>query len=423
MAFSALRGRIPKRILPVAFYGFLLSVSTQMLYSHLALFLKFNLNATESQIGGIDGFVEFLSYIVRIFPGMISDCICNRKLFLMIGCAIVCLIKPVFSFASSVAGVFAAEILERVGTGIQASPRDALLADLSEKNKLGESFGFAKSMKTMGALVGAPIALAIMYFSNGNYALLFSLASIPALIAFFFLVVAPLAFTASFPVEMYARCNFNAETASVGESGSSGTLAAYISSCGEAINASGATTVMVVMIFAFFCELGHFGEALMTLRASKIVSPSFAGITSAFMGIGQITFLYPIGVLSDRFGKLFLIRICLFFAGVFYALIATLNNGFLFFVSVVVLCGQHASIQAIFLSVISEHVSPRLRGTAIGIFYCVIGLSYMLSSEICGLICEYFGYETAFLYSSTVCMLCLFVGFSKRLCGNFVQSK
>ncbi|GHT92345.1 hypothetical protein FACS1894122_06070 [Alphaproteobacteria bacterium] len=291
MAFSLLRGGIQKRILPVAFYGFLLSVSTQMLYSHLVLFLKFNLNATESQIGWLDGFVEFLSYLIRIFSGMVSDCICNRKLFLMIGCAIACLIKPVFAFASSIAGVLVAEILERIGTGIQASPRDALLADLSDKNRLGESFGFAKSMKTMGALVGSPIALAIMYFSNGNYALLFSLASIPALIAFFFVLamVAPHAFSPT-----------KAVSASKVE-------LAYHSESSEAENGFGIT--LVVMVFAFLCELGHFGEALMTLGASRIVSPSFAGITSAFMGIGQIIFSYPIGVLSDRYGKLFLIKI------------------------------------------------------------------------------------------------------------------
>ncbi|GHU12355.1 MFS transporter [Alphaproteobacteria bacterium] len=390
--------KIPKRILLVAFYGFLLSISTQMLYSHLALFLKFDLNVTESQIGWIDGFVEFLSYMIRIFSGMISDCICNRKLFLMIGCAVACLVKPVFSFANSVAGVLAAEILERIGNGIQASPRDALLADLSDKDRLGESFGFAKSMKTMGALVGAPIALAIMYFSNGNYAVLFAAASIPALIAFFFLAKINMQGSKAIRIPNLIKKFENPFKKK------------YLKSLN--------LQFVTLMIFAFFCELGHFGEALMTIGASRIVSPSFAGITSAFMGIGQIIFSYPIGWLSDRHGKLFLIRICLFLAGISYALIATSNNGFVYFFSVAVLCGQHASIQAIFLSMISERINPRLRGTAIGIFYCTIGLSYMLSSEICGLICENFGYETAFLYSSMVCVLCLFAGFSKRFFGK-----
>ncbi|MDR3179967.1 MAG: MFS transporter [Holosporaceae bacterium] len=182
-ALQASLRQIPKPIQLVALYGLLLSVSTQMLYSHLVLFLKFDLGATESQIGWIDGIGEFISYMIRIFSGAISDYICNRKLLLLLGCVTSCLVKPVFSCATSLMSILPIALLERLGSGIQASPRDALLADLSDKNKLGESFGFAKSMKTIGTIGGASLAVLIMYFSGGNYSMLFMAASIPALMA------------------------------------------------------------------------------------------------------------------------------------------------------------------------------------------------------------------------------------------------
>ena len=146
--------RFSKEIWLVALFGLFLSTSTQMLYSHLALFLKFNLKTSILDMAKIDGFVEFLSYFVRIFSGAISDYLYNRKVLLIVGYSMGMFVKPVFALASSTLTVIIAEISERLGCGIQASPRDALIADLSDHNKLGASFGFCKAMKTAGGIIG-----------------------------------------------------------------------------------------------------------------------------------------------------------------------------------------------------------------------------------------------------------------------------
>lgn len=148
---------------------------------------------------------------------------------------------------------------------------------------------------------------------------------------------------------------------------------------------------------------------MITLEAGRITSPALAGITTAFMGLGQVIFAYPMGLLADKFGKCKLIRICLLLAGASYVLAAISANCCIFFTSVVILCGQHASIQAIFLSMINKRISKKLRGTAVGIFYCTIGGAYMISAEICGIMCEKFRGEYAFLYSSLLCFICFFL--------------
>ncbi|MDR2794785.1 MAG: MFS transporter [Holosporaceae bacterium] len=377
--------RIPKPILLVALYGLLLNISTQMLYSHLVLFLKFDLEVTESQIGWIDGIGEFISYLIRVFSGAISDYIYNRKLLLLLGCSICCLVKPIFSCTTSLISIWAIELMERIGSGIQASPRDALLADLADKNKLAEAFGFAKSMKTIGTIAGTSIAVLIMYLSNGNYSILFKAACVPALVAILPILKIK---------EPHNNVFFSKKFQNPFQK-------KYLLSLDSKF--------FTLMAFAFFCELGHFGESLITIEASRFISPSMAGITTAFMGLGQVIFAYPMGLLADNFGKCRLIKICLFLAGISYILTAISDNCCVFFASVVILCGQHASIQAIFLSMINKDINKKLRGTAIGIFYCAIGGSYMISAEICGIICEKFRYEYAFLYSSLVCFICFFL--------------
>jgi len=384
---TEIRGKIfkspylSKNIKLIALYGLFLSISTQMLYSHLALFLKFGCNVSDSQIASIDGFVEFLSYFIRVFAGAISDYLYDRKLLLIIGCSIAVIVKPIFAITHSIFTVIFSEIIERLGSGVQASPRDALIADLSPKSKLGASFGFCKSLKTFGGILGAIIALGIIWLSDNNYRLLFILSAIPAIFALV-CVRKIQSSSAKLPCEIKKFDNpFQKK---------------YLKSLDA--------DFWKIIILAFVCEAGHFGESLLTLRSSQFFSQTFAGTTSIFAAVGQITFAYFVGVASDRIDKIILLKINLaLLLGAYTLMFFEMPT--LFLLGVSILCGQYAAMQLLFLSIINTHVSINLRGTATGIFYCVIGAAYMLSTNTCGFLCDKVGYEAAFLYSLLVSCL------------------
>jgi predicted MFS family arabinose efflux permease len=57
------------------------------------------------------------------------------------------------------------------------------------------------------------------------------------------------------------------------------------------------------------------------------------------------------------------------------------------------------AVQGLFLSVISDKVDQHLRGTAIGIYYITIGVSFLVSSTIAGNLWNSFGSHLAFVYS------------------------
>ena len=365
-----------KKIYLIALYGLFLSLSTQMLYSHLALFLKFNCDVSDSQIASIDGLVEFLSYLIRIFAGAASDYLYDRKLLLVVGCSIAMMIKPIFASAHSVFTVVFSEIIERLGSGVQASPRDAMIADVSPQSKLGASFGFCKSLKTVGGILGSIVALGVIWLSANNYRLLFILSTIPAACALFCvwkikkpsvkLPVGSRKFDNPFQ-KRYLKsmdCNF-----------------------------------WKIIILAFVCESGHFAESLLTLRSTQFFSQTFSGMTSIFAAFGQILFSYFIGIASDKVSRMTLLKINLTLLMLTYTMMLFGASGFVFLLGVSVICGQYAAMQLLFLSMLNLQVSVNLRGTAIGIFYCAIGAAYVISTHICGFLCENFGYGLSFSYS------------------------
>ena len=372
--------RFSKEIWLVALFGFFLSTSTQMLYSHLALFLKFNLKTSILDIAKIDGFVEFLSYFVRIFSGAISDYLYNRKVLLIVGCSIAIIVKPVFAFASSALAVIIAEISERLGCGIQASPRDALIADLSDRNKLGASFGFCKAMKTAGGIIGAFVAVVIVYLSDNNYQLLFFLSTLPALLAI--LCVSKI----HNPNKPYRNIYYTKK---------------FDNPFSKRYLKSLDYKFWTLMSLAFVCELAHFGESLLTIRASQLLfSQNFSGIVSIVAAFGQVTFAYCFGIISDKYRKFTLLRLNLFLLLISYFIMNYTTSIYIFLIGIFLFYAQFAVIQLLFLALISRNVSSKLRGTAIGVFYFVIGISYLTTTYFCGILCEDFGYNQAFAYVS-----------------------
>lgn len=60
--------------------------------------------------------------------------------------------------------------------------------------------------------------------------------------------------------------------------------------------------------------------------------------------------------------------------------------------------------QGLFLAVLVERIDEHLRGTAIGVYYCAVGASYLVASVVAGHIWTAYGSTFAFLYSIFFCI-------------------
>ncbi len=107
----------------------------------------------------------------------------------VIGYGMAAVTKPVFPLASSLATVFLARFLDRIGKGIRGAPRDALIGELAPPNLRGICYGLRQSLDTVGAFLGPLMAMGLMVLlANGIRSVLW-VAVIPAVLAVVLLVV------------------------------------------------------------------------------------------------------------------------------------------------------------------------------------------------------------------------------------------
>jgi len=155
----------PIRLHPVVkatgFVSFFTDMGSEIIYPILPVFLSL-LGTSRAMIGAIEGLAEGLPAVIRLFSGALADRVRNRKWLVLAGYSLSTLFKPLIAFARSSVFVLAVRLIDRVGKGIRGSPRDALVADFSDKASRGYAFGFQRSMDHAGALVGGVIGFALL---------------------------------------------------------------------------------------------------------------------------------------------------------------------------------------------------------------------------------------------------------------------
>ncbi|GHT93497.1 MFS transporter [Alphaproteobacteria bacterium] len=381
---------LPKGVFAVSLFGLFLGMSTTMVYSQIGMFMKTVLHASEQKIAVIDGLVEFIAFACRIFSGILSDYLSDRKNILLAGCLLTFFARPILSLASSPLMVILVQAVERLGNGFQATPRDSLIADLSPMENRGKSYGLSRSLKTTGALIGTPLAIYIMYLTCNNYRIVFLCSAIPVVLAILCIL----------KIKTPKGNIVDGKTQKKSTRFENPLQMKYLKTLDKSF--------WCILLFAFIFELSHFSETLFPIYAKQHFGTTFAGAESMCVSLGQVLMAFPIGFLADKFGKVKLIRICIacmILANISFAFV---HSKFGVFLGAFLWGGQMSAIQGLFLSLISERVDIHVRGTAIGAYYVALGTAYLLASAIAGGIWTEFGGEWAFKYS--LCVACFSFG-------------
>ncbi|CUI04212.1 Permeases of the major facilitator superfamily [Janthinobacterium sp. CG23_2] len=180
--FAILR-QIPTPIWVLGFVSLLMDISSEMVHSLLPMFLVSSLGASATTVGVIEGVAEATALIVKVFSGVLSDYLGNRKWLAVAGYALGALSKPFFAIAPSAGLVLTARVADRIGKGLRGAPRDALVADLAPAHLLGASFGLRQSLDTIGAFAGPLLAVGLMLLWTNDFRRVFWIAVIPGTMA------------------------------------------------------------------------------------------------------------------------------------------------------------------------------------------------------------------------------------------------
>lgn len=349
-----------------------------MIYPLLPLFLSSVLGANASFIGAIEGAAETTAALLKLASGWWSDKVKKRKPFVVLGYGIATVARPFTAMAQTPMQVLAIRVTDRVGKGIRTAPRDALLADSTDEESRGRSFGFHAAMDNAGAVLGPLIAFLLLRQFHFTLRNVFWMAAIPGAFAFLVLLIAV----------KEVEHHHQSKAATIDTSQKLGSKFWYY--------------IAVVFVFT----LGNSTDAFLLLRANQLgVAIALAPILWAFFNGVKAAFGTWGGGLSDRFGRKPLIIAgwtvyALVYLG--FGLATSQWHAWALFAAYALFYAFTEGTEKAF---VADLIPRDRRGSAFGWFNLAIGLGALPASLIFGAIWDRYSPHVAFLFGASLAIL------------------
>lgn len=166
--------------------SFLTDLSSEAIFSVFAIYFVTVAGASSALLGLIEGLADFSASLLNYLAGWMSDRSGKRKAFAVAGYGSSTLAKTILLVSTSIAGLSAFRVVERLGKGLRGPPRDAWLSSLADPATRGYSFGVHKALDKAGAVFGPLLAYGLLQWlgeSIGSYRVLFWIALVPAVLS------------------------------------------------------------------------------------------------------------------------------------------------------------------------------------------------------------------------------------------------
>lgn len=381
---------IPKSIWALGFATLLINVSSAIIFSLSSVYMKTILGVATGWIGFLEGAVEACAYGTKVFSGIFSDYLRRRKSIMVCGFALVTLARPILAISSSFGAVFTARLLDRVGNGIQSTPRDALVGDISPSAIRGTCYGLRQSLATAGSFFGGIIGVGAMVWTAENFQHVFWIATIPAVLAFIILVLAVKEPTRAEEIDIKTK-----------------KPARHPIHWDDLIRLG--KPYWLLMIVAGIFMLSRVSEAMLILHAHQNFGLSVKYtplILILYNGTNSLA-SYPIGKLSDKIDRRILLGFGFIVLIIADILLGWAPNIFVMMTGVAIWGIQIGITQSMFLALVADTVPDDLRGTGFGFFYLVSAVSLVLASTIGGMIAQCYTEHVTFMVSSVIASIAL----------------
>ncbi len=363
---------LPGGVWALGITSLLMDLSSELVHSLLPVFLVTVLHADISTIGWIEGVAESIAQITKVFSGAVSDAIGRRKPMALLGYGLAFISKFGFPLATSIMWVAVARSIDRFGKGIRGAPRDALVVEITPKDRRGAAFGLRQALDSVGAFGGPLLALALMWWFQGNVRSVLWAAPIPA-----FACVMALWVGVHEPSDAQGGKKNGFQFPKLGQF---------------------RTQYWSLVFWGAIFTLARCSEAFLVLRAQDTGLPiSWVPMVLIVMNIVYMSVAYPAGAASDKghhprlllagLAVLVVSHVTLALAGTYW--IALLGAAF---------WGLHMALtQGTLNKLVADTAPERLRATAFGVFNLVTGISTLLASVIAGYLWNFYGARAAFL--------------------------
>lgn len=396
--------KIPSTIKIIGIISFLINASTLMIFSLFGPYLHNKLHVNFSGIGFLDGAVESCAFVMKIFSGVISDFLMNRKLIFLLGAIFLFIAKPIEAIATNYWPLFQAKILERIGNGLQSTPRDAIVGDWAPSDKKATCFGIRQSLAAFGAVVGAILASTLLAKTGGDYQFVFWMATIPSFAAVCLIVIfvkdrRSISHTSkSSSIEITSKKSFK-----------------YRKITWQDIRGLGIEYWLLMIVVCAY-TISKVSESLVILYIPSVIGlPDYMGaLVMVLYQLGNSAISIPVGIISDKLKN----RSNIFIAGIIIFLLSDLmfifgNESPALLLPAPILLGMYIGIsQSIFPAKIMDLVPSDLKGTGLGIFNLVCAISLLAGGILSGHVADKYSQRHSFIISSllaTIALIILFI--------------
>lgn len=358
--------------------SFFADVAGEMIYPLVPVFLTVTLGAPPSALGLVEGVAESASSLLRVVSGWISDRIGRRKPLVVIGYALAAVAKPLLGLAYSWPVVLLARTTDRIGKGLRTAPRDALISDWTPPETRGRAYGFSRMLDTSGAVVGPLIALLALRLLSNNLRLLFVIAVIPASVAA--LLTLGIRDRRPAPATKPARLSLR--------------LAGY--------DRSYKAFLLVTLVFA----LGNSSDAFLILRAKALgLSTTMVVLAYVLYNAVYAALAFPAGIRSDVIGRRRVLLVGLLLFAAVYLGFGVVSRAGLLWVLFAVYGAYMALTDGIGRALVTDLVPEERRGTALGLYSTILGISALAASVVAGLLWDRVAPAAPFLYGAVAALI------------------
>ncbi|AFK87354.1 MULTISPECIES: MFS transporter [Thermoanaerobacterium] len=346
---------VVSNIVLIGMVSLLIDMSTEMVYPIVPLFLTATFGASPAIVGIIEGIAESIASILKVFSGYIGDKYKNKKVLTFIGYSASAIYKILLLLAGSWIGVLIARIIDRTGKGIRTAPRDALIAQSSEKDKLGGSYGLHKMLDMAGSSVGAFIAFVVVAIGF-KYRVAFMLSIIPAILG---ILIIP--FIKEDKVKKPKSEKFTFKN----------------------LNLSLKLKLYLAVIFIF--NLGNSSNTFLLLKAQNLgFSLPYVMLLYLAFNVSTSLLAIPSGKLSDKFGRRLILVSGYAIYGLVYLGFAVFDSKIMIFLLFMLYGAYTAFISGAERAFVAEASPDKYKGTVLGIYGMVQGIGLLLASIIAG---------------------------------------
>jgi MFS family permease len=370
--------------------SFLNDTATEMAYWVLPAFLV-SLGAGPAQLGLIEGVAESVASFAKLFSGYLTDRIDRRKPLVVAGYAVANAVKPLLALATAWWHILLIRFSDRLAKGVRGAPRDVMVAESVQKERLGSAYGLIQSMDSAGAIAG-PLA-ALVLLTHYGIRFVFWAAAIPGVLC---VMVALFGIRETKQQSSDTNSAEKSERASSERAGKT-TEAAVPTRAGERLPGAFYMVLIAVTLFS----LGNSSDMFLVMRAQNVGIPvALAPLLGLVFNLTYTLGSWPAGWFSDHFSRRWIAAGgYVIFAAVYYVF-GRAPSTLAIWITMAVYGLYYALTQPVLKALIVETVGQDVRGSALGVYFFVTSVATLAASLITGELWKHYGAGVPFYFSA-----------------------